>query len=330
MRVLMVVLIVQQFATRHTTTVSAFSTPSSNLSQFSSTSSGIGSGAINNKESSTLTFQYTHLEVNGMLWQIPEANLSLVVDPIASELNFGIPWGYRANKVLLNEADTFDLIVEAAPTHCLLSQGLDDHTHLPTLAKLVEKMPNLKFIVAPSAKNKISKVVGSSRITVMEPGQSLSLSSSVTLKATQGALVGPPWQARENGWLVNVNESKSIYMEPHADVTDQAIEGLRADIVISPVKQQSLPAQVPQSAQFTLVYGGERTLQIAQALQASVIIPLGNGELKTEGPLANLVEATGSFEEFEQLVENMNARTVTNAPIRVERPMPGVPLSVQL
>lgn len=320
----------QHFASRQAS-VSAFSmTTNFPGTAQSASSSAATDGRKNAKESPTFTFQYTHLEINGMLWQIPEANLSLVVDPIASELNFGIPWGYRANKVRLNEGATLDLIMEAAPTHCLLSQGLDDHTHLPTLAKLVEKMPNLQFVVAPSAKNKIAKIVGSSRITVVEPGQSLCLGSPVTLKATEGALVGPPWQARENGWLLTINDSKSIYMEPHADVTDQAIKGLRADVIISPVKEQSLPAQVPKPAQFTLVYGGERTLEIAGALQASVVIPLGNGELDTKGALANLVEASGSFEEFEQLVEDANARTTTTVPIRVERPIPGVPLSVQL
>ena len=276
-----------------------------------------------------LTFQYTHLEVNGMLWQVPEAQVSLVVDPIASQLDFGIPWGYRANKKVLGEKETFDVIVEAAPTHCLLSQGLDDHTHLPTLIKLVEKLPELQFIVAPSARDKIVTIVESSRITVLEPGKSLSLSPSVRLAATEGALVGPPWQARENGWLLEVQDRR-IYMEPHADVTNQALRGLKADVVISPVKEQTLPAQVPKPGQFTLVYGGGRTLEIAEALDASVVIPLANGELKTEGPLAELVQASGGVEDFEQLVKEANERRKDGSGIRVERSTPGVPLKVQL
>jgi len=264
-----------------------------------------------------------------MLWQVPEAQVSLVIDPIASQLDFGVPWGYRANKKVLDEKETFNAIAQAEPTHCLLSQGLDDHTHLPTLVKLVEKLPELQFIVAPSARDKVATVVDSSRISVLRPGKSLSLAPSVRLAATEGALVGPPWQDRENGWLLEVQDRK-IYMEPHADVTDEALRGLKADVIISPIKEQSLPAQVPEAAQFKLVYGGARTLEIAQALEASVVIPLGNGEVRTEGPLAGLVRASGSMGEFEQLVKEANARRKDIPAIRVERPTPGTPLKVQI
>ena len=275
-----------------------------------------------------LTLEYTHLEVNGMLWKIPEADLSLVIDPIASQLDFRIPWGYRANKKFLGEKETLDVIAKAAPTHCLLSMGLDDHTHLPTLAKLVDQLPELKFIVAPSARDKVAPLVDASRIMVLQPGKSMSLAPSVRLTATEGALVGPPWQARENGWLLQVQD-RAIYFEPHADVTDEALRGLRANVVISPVKEQSLPAQVPKPGRFTLVYGGKRTLEIAQALKASVIVPLGNGDLDVDGPLSALVEASGTVEDFEQLVKEANAKK-DSAEIRVERPTPGVPLKIRI
>jgi L-ascorbate metabolism protein UlaG (beta-lactamase superfamily) len=287
----------------------------------------------NDAESSAFEFEYTHLEVNGMLWQVPGAELSIVVDPIASELNFGIPWAYRAKKKL-GEEETLDKIVQAKPSHCLLSQGLDDHTHLATLTKLVDRLPTLEFIVAPSARDKIASIVDKSRIQVLKPNQSISFKEGVTLQATEGALVGPPWQARENGWLLKVN-GKSIYMEPHADVTDLTLErfqalGLQADIVISPVKEQSLPAQVPKPGQFTLVYGAKRALEIARALKAKVVIPLANGELETEGPLAGLVSSTGGPEDFSRLVEKDNKIRFRASPIRMELPTPGVSLKVRL
>jgi hypothetical protein len=191
-------------------------------------------------------------------------------------------------------------------------------------------LPDLRFVVAPSARDKIAAVVDEeSKITVLRPGTSLSLTPSVKLTATEGALVGPPWQARENGWLLEIKDQYAIYMEPHADVTDQTLRGLKADIVISPIKEQSLPAQVPKPGQFTLVYGGRRTLEIARSLQAKVIIPLGNGDLDTQGPLAKLVQASGSREEFEQLVQEANAKD-GSLKIRIEQPTPGVPLKVQL
>ena len=44
--------------------------------------------------SSTRTFSYTHLECNGQLWQATNGNnkVSVVIDPLASQLDFGIPW----------------------------------------------------------------------------------------------------------------------------------------------------------------------------------------------------------------------------------------------
>lgn len=43
--------------------------------------------------SSTRTFSYTHLECNGQLWQATNGNnkVSVVIDPLASQLDFGIP-----------------------------------------------------------------------------------------------------------------------------------------------------------------------------------------------------------------------------------------------
>ena len=43
---------------------------------------------------STRTFSYTHLEGNGQLWQATNGNtkVSVVIDPLASQLDFGIPW----------------------------------------------------------------------------------------------------------------------------------------------------------------------------------------------------------------------------------------------
>ena len=285
-----------------------------------------------------LSFEYTHLEINGMLWKIPEANVSIVVDPIASELNFGIPALYRANKKVLDQKKTLDLIVESRPTHCLLSQGWDDHTHLATLEKLCKLLPDLQFIVAPSARDKLASIFENeevaTKISVLPPGKSMRISDHTVLTATEGALVGPPWQARENGWLLDVNQGDlSVYMEPHGDVTDQTLANFnnkKADIVVSPISKQALPAQVPEPAQFTLVYGGSRTLKIAEALKASVIIPLRNGDLDTEGPLAKLVRASGDMDDFELLVSERNAKRKGGAELRVEWSTPGVPLTVRL
>lgn len=286
------------------------------------------------------TFTYTHLECNGQLWQIDLGvkTLSIVVDPLASQLDFGIPWGYRANKKSLSEEATIDLICNANPTHCLLTMGLDDHTHMPTIILLQERLPLLEYVVAPSAEKKLlDSGVDANKMTVLKHGQSYQLISEALVTATPGALVRPPWQMRENGFLLQTmkdnteerDDSLSIYYEPHNDIVLDDIESmkLRADIMVMPVTEQSL------NRQFTLVYGGERALQIAEALKAACIIPLGNGVLNSEGPLAQLVQDRGNIHEFKQLLNDRNdnelklkrkyAKLMT-----LEQPAAGVPLRV--
>ena len=215
--------------------------------------------------------------------------------------------------------------------------GLDDHTHLPTLQKLRERMPELQYIVAPSCEKKLLDFgLNSNKITVLDHNESCQLkSSNAIVKATEGALVGPPWQKRENGFLLQLNkEGKdkenglSIYYEPHGDVVLNNINDLQADVMISPVTKQSLPAQVPAEGQFTLVYGGDRTLEIAESLGAEVIVPLGNGALDIEGPLAGLVSASGNVDDFEKMVDERNIGR--DDAMRVEKASPGIPLNVSL
>lgn len=284
------------------------------------------------------TFSYTHLEGNGQLWQASNGNarVSVVIDPIASQLDFGIPWGYRANKNVVSEQATIDLICDARPSHCLLTMGLDDHTHLPTLGRLNDRMPELKYIVAPSCEKKLLDFgLPADRMTVLDHDESCQLIDGASVTASVGALVGPPWQKRENGYLVKLakdnqgeGDGLSIYYEPHADVDFNRIRNLRADVMVSPVTKQSLPAQVPAEGQYTLVYGGDRTLEIAESLGVETIVPLGNGALDIEGPLAGLVSSSGDVGDFEKLVEQRNVGR--DDAMRVARAAPGVPLTISL
>ena len=65
-----------------------------------------------------------------------------------------------AERGKMEEKETLEKIVQAKPSHCLLSQGLDDHTHIATLTKLIDLLPELKFIVAPSAYDKVASNIG--------------------------------------------------------------------------------------------------------------------------------------------------------------------------
>jgi L-ascorbate metabolism protein UlaG (beta-lactamase superfamily) len=317
--------------------------------QFTANAFSLSSQPISTEYSNKASpcFVYTHLECNGQLWRFTsrDTSLSVVVDPLASQLDFGIPLGYRANKKILSEQATIDLIRKADPSHCLLTMGLDDHTHSPTIRRLRETNPNMRYVVAPSAERKLlDSGVDASMISVLRHGQSYDFMQGASVTATPGALVGPPWQMRENGFLLQFygngiqdNDNLSIYYEPHNDVVLGDIQKMKiqADIVVMPITKQSLPAQFPAMTQFTLVYGAERALEIAETLRAKVIIPLGNGVLDTDGPLAQMIQASGDVHEFELLLNDRNEseielRKKQAKVMRLEQADPGFELTIEL
>ena len=58
-----------------------------------------------------------------------------------------------------------------------------------------------------------------------------------------GALVGPPWAKRENGFVFTetADGGVSLYYEPHCDYDVQSLQGVESvDIVITPGVNQEL------------------------------------------------------------------------------------------
>jgi len=69
------------------------------------------------------------------------------------------------------------------------------------------------------------------------------------------------------------------------------------DCIISPVVAQELPY-------FTLVAGGQKSIDLAKLLKASTIVPLNNGELEQSGVLADLVRCDGTIDDFKKLAKS--------------------------
>ncbi len=70
-----------------------------------------------------------------------------------------------------------------------------------------------------------------------------------------GALVGPPWAKRENGFVFTeqVPDGIRLYYEPHCDYEESSLAGIdSADIVITPCVNQEL-LSYPLVSKFTYV-----------------------------------------------------------------------------
>uniref|UniRef100_A0A1D1XG12 UPF0173 metal-dependent hydrolase Tpet_1587 n=1 Tax=Anthurium amnicola TaxID=1678845 RepID=A0A1D1XG12_9ARAE len=240
------------------------------------------------------TVKLTYLEGNSWLWHV--GGLNILVDPIlVGNLDFGIPWLYDAAKKILKNFRLEDL----PELDCLLiTQSLDDHCHVRTLKPLSEMRPDLRVISTLNAESILNPMFRN--VTYLEPGESSELESrngaKVNIHATAGPILGPPWQRPENGYIITHGESRAIlYYEPHCVYSHSLLEKQRADIVITPVIKQLLPA-------FTLVSGQEDAVNLAKLLQAKFIVPMKNGDLDSKGILSELIKAEGTVESFKVIL----------------------------
>ena len=56
-----------------------------------------------------------------------------------------------------------------------------------------------------------------------------------------GALVGPPWSKRENGFILSEPNGIRLYYEPHCDYDEDAIAKIgKVDAVVTPANSQVL------------------------------------------------------------------------------------------
>jgi hypothetical protein len=175
----------------------------------------------------------------------------------------------------------------------ILSQALPDHAHGPTLAALPDK--GLPVLCSPSAEGAARKA-GFTNVTPLAHGASATVAGGrLRVTATAGALVGPPWATRENGFVIEQLDAASpsspplrLYYEPHCDAGPGVLEALgTVDVVITPAVSQAIGG-------FPLVMGNENVVGLCAALKPSIFLPLENAEIEQQGPLAAVIKETGA------------------------------------
>jgi len=229
---------------------------------------------------------------------------------------------YKGERLTIKGDDELQILSKLTD-YVLITQGFDDHAHTPTLKKLATICPNMPYICPPSARGILERCgISSGKITTILPGESTQIKKKNTIidiVATTGALLGPPWQQKENGYIIKPQAKNipSLYVEPHCMYDADELSKYSVDYVITPIVSQELPA-------YTLVDGGKKALDLAKTLSAKSIIPMNNGGLEQSGVLSALVEAKGSEETFKELVKKE-----TRKPIKVEVIVPGKPLSLE-
>jgi L-ascorbate metabolism protein UlaG (beta-lactamase superfamily) len=264
---------------------------------------------------------YTSYEGNSWRAEFASTGLKVLVDPwLVGNLAFGGLESIYCGTKRIARPETIDIDQLAAETDLiLLTMSIDDHAHRPTLQRLPKSLP---VVGSPSAAA-VARDLGNTTVYEVDHGQEIVVcDGKMKIRATKGALVGPPWSKRENGFVLSETSSTgiSLYYEPHADyVASSVAEVGTVDVVVSPPSTQSLLG-------YQLVKGATDNIPLLKMLRPKVVVPLMNAEFDATGPLNSLLSETGGVESLErQLKETPELKNV-----KICLPVAGTPMDVAL
>ena len=171
-----------------------------------------------------MTFEATYLGSNG--WLIKFKKTNLIIDPwLKGDLIF--PPGEWFFKGSLKHEITIDKEIDII----LITQGLPDHCHVPTLEIFRKDIP----IICPKTAFETLKKISISSIKILNPTEKTN-QSNLSFEATSGA----PVPQIENGYIVKDDQDNGFYIEPHGYL-DENLNKQNLDAVITPTKNLELP-----------------------------------------------------------------------------------------
>lgn len=242
-------------------------------------------------------------------WLIEIAGQRILLDPwLVGYLTFiNLDWLFKGSRIQERPIpENIDLI--------LLSQGLEDHAHPPTLERLDH---NIKVVGSANAA-KVVQGFGYTSVTSLAHGETFTLNNEVEITAFPGSPIGPI--TVENGYLLkDLVSGFTLYYEPHGYHSPKLKKFAPVDVVITPVVDLQLPLAG------AIIKGNQSALEVVQWLQPQVILPTANGgDVTFEGLLMKLVKVVGSSEELGLLLAKNNLSTQIIEPKagdRVELPL---------
>jgi len=195
----------------------------------------------------------------------------------------------------------------------LLSQGLADHAHRPTLEKLDRTIP----VVGSVSAAEVAQRLGYRTVTALAHGQTYRLAEQIEIQAVPGAPIG---LQQENGYLLrDLNSDLRLYYEPHGFHDPSLSNQGPVEVVIAPVVDLALPVAG------SIIRGRASALSLAQQLRPQVWLPTAaGGEITYHGLLNRLLQTVGTVDQFRtQLAQHHLATAVIEPP-------PGQPIDIVL
>lgn len=251
----------------------------------------------------------TRIDLNS--WIVHIAEKTILVDPwlVDPLVFYGMPWLFTAHHntplaVTPSTLPSIDLI--------LISQGLDDHCHKPTLEQLDRTVP---VVASPTAAN-VVKELGYESVTALSAWQEVEIDHALKITAIPGAEIQPG--QIENGYVLRGTNpiEETLYYEPHLPAKEALQRIGTVDVAIAPVVGQVFPllGQV--------IMGPEQALQLAKTLNPRFFVPTAQGDIRASGVLPMLIKTIGSVEEF------YDRLTASGLDTQLLNPAPGETLEI--
>lgn len=227
-----------------------------------------------------MSFSAKYFGSNG--WLIQFGSLRVLIDPwLTGKLVF--PPGRWLIEGRLNKEIKIPKNIDLV----LLTQGLSDHCHEPTLKKLPKSTP---VIASPSAA-RITKKIGFKYVKELIPGENI-FQDALRIEATAGASV----PNLENGYILS-HPKGSVYIEPHGYL-DPKVTSRKIDAVITPLVNLELPVIG------SFIKGKDIIPKLMNTFKPiNILASTTGGEASFSGILENLIRVNGSTEEALKLIE---------------------------
>jgi L-ascorbate metabolism protein UlaG (beta-lactamase superfamily) len=184
----------------------------------------------------------------------------------------------------------------------LLSQGLPDHAHEPTLKQLDSAIP----VVGSATAAQVAQRLGYSQVTALKPGEKYTGLGQLDIEAVAGAAV----PQIENGYVLTLKEThketqketqQRIYYEPHGFFEETIDRFAPVDVLITPVVNLELPLVGP------IIRGCVAAPELARRLRPRYILPTATGgDVSFTGVLMGLLKNRGTLGEFTALLQSQN------------------------
>lgn len=235
--------------------------------------------------------QLTYLDSNS--WLIEMAGKRILLDPwLVGSLVFGnATWLFKGDRPKDRAIpENIDLI--------LLSQGLEDHAHPPTLKALDKQLP---VVGSPNAA-KVVQGFGYETIHPLKHGEKITL-DQLEILAVKGSPVGPT--TLENGYLLkDLTTGKTLYYEPHGYHAPELKQYAPVDVVVTPLINLTLPLVG------AVIKGQQSALQVCDWLQPQVILPTAaGGDVTFEGLILKFLKPQGTVADFTTMLQRQQTNT---------------------